>query len=120
VFDEGGVKAGCLDVVLGGRDPQRAGPHPDVLSMRITPLRQPEQLAGPDCRADQVIPLSELPDPGAWITTIGRSCDRPERVTGVHTVGALGPTGTRIADKERPRGHGDDCDEKKATEHLFV
>jgi hypothetical protein len=38
VFVEGGVKAGCLGVVLGGRDPQRAGPHPDVLSMRIKPL----------------------------------------------------------------------------------
>jgi hypothetical protein len=28
VFDEGGVKAGRLGVVLGGRDPQRAAPHP--------------------------------------------------------------------------------------------
>jgi hypothetical protein len=38
VFDEGGVEAGCLDGALGGRDPQRAGPHPDVLSIRIKPL----------------------------------------------------------------------------------
>ena len=38
VFDEGGVKAGCLAVVVGGPDPQRAGPQPDVLLVRITPL----------------------------------------------------------------------------------
>jgi hypothetical protein len=41
VFDEDVVKAGCLDDFLGGRDPPRAGPHPDVLLMRIKPLRTP-------------------------------------------------------------------------------
>jgi hypothetical protein len=38
VFAEGDVKAGCLDVALGGRDPQRAGPQPDVLLIHIKPL----------------------------------------------------------------------------------
>ena len=38
VFAEGGGMAGCLGVVLGGRDPQRAGPQPDVLPIRIKPL----------------------------------------------------------------------------------
>jgi hypothetical protein len=38
VFDEDGVKAGCLDVVLGGHDPPRAGPHPDVLLIHVKPL----------------------------------------------------------------------------------
>ena len=38
VFDEGGVKAGCLDVALGGRDPPCAGPQPDVLLIHIKPL----------------------------------------------------------------------------------
>ena len=33
VFDGGGVKAGGLDADRGGRDPQRAEPHPDVLLM---------------------------------------------------------------------------------------
>ena len=37
-FDEVGVKAGGLDVGLGGRDPQRAGPHPDVLKFHAEPL----------------------------------------------------------------------------------
>jgi hypothetical protein len=37
VFDEKVVKAGCLDDLLGGRDPQRAGPHPDVLLMHVKP-----------------------------------------------------------------------------------
>ncbi len=36
-FDEGVGKAGCFALVLGGRDPQRAGPQPDVLL--IEPLR---------------------------------------------------------------------------------
>ena len=39
VFDEDVVKAGCLDDVLGGRDPPCAGPHPDVLLTHIKPLR---------------------------------------------------------------------------------
>jgi hypothetical protein len=39
VFDEEVVKAGCLDDVLGGHDPPRAGPHPDVLLMHIKPLK---------------------------------------------------------------------------------
>ena len=51
MFDEGGVKAGCLDVALGGRDPQRAGPHPDVLLMRIKPLG----LALPDNGKERVV-----------------------------------------------------------------
>src|SRR6478735_208462 len=38
VFAEGVVKAGCLDDALGGHDPPCAGPHPDVLLMRIKPL----------------------------------------------------------------------------------
>jgi hypothetical protein len=38
VFAEDVVKAGCLDDVLGGHDPPRAGPHPDVLLMHIKPL----------------------------------------------------------------------------------
>src|SRR4051794_31152920 len=38
VFDEDVVKAGCLDDVLGGRDPPRAGPHPDVLRVHTAPL----------------------------------------------------------------------------------
>jgi hypothetical protein len=39
VFAEEVVKAGCLDDVLGGHDPPRAGPHPDVLLMHIKPLK---------------------------------------------------------------------------------
>ena len=39
VFDEDVVKAGCLDDVLGGRDPPCAGPHPDMLLTHIKPLR---------------------------------------------------------------------------------
>jgi len=35
VFDEEVVKAGCLDDLLGGRDPPRAGPHPGVLMIHI-------------------------------------------------------------------------------------
>ena len=38
VFDEEVVTAGCLDDFVGGRDPPRAGPQPDVLLMRIKPL----------------------------------------------------------------------------------
>jgi hypothetical protein len=38
VFDEGDVKAGGLDVVLGGHDPPCAGPHPGVLEFHIKPL----------------------------------------------------------------------------------
>ena len=34
---EGAVEAGCLDDVLGERDPPRAGPHPGVLLMRLKP-----------------------------------------------------------------------------------
>jgi hypothetical protein len=37
-LDEVGVKAGGLGVGLGGRDPQRAGPHPGVLEFHIKPL----------------------------------------------------------------------------------
>jgi hypothetical protein len=37
VFAEDVVKAGCLDDVLGGHDPPRTGPHPDVLLMHIKP-----------------------------------------------------------------------------------
>jgi hypothetical protein len=36
--DAVGVKAGGLDVDRGGRDPQRAGPHPGVLLIHIKPL----------------------------------------------------------------------------------
>ena len=36
-FDEVGVKAGGLDVDLGVRDPQRAGPQPGVLKFHIKP-----------------------------------------------------------------------------------
>ena len=43
----GGVEAGCLDVVLGGRDPPRAGPQPGVLSIGIKPL----QAVGPQGRS---------------------------------------------------------------------
>ena len=38
VFVEDGVKAGCLRAGLGGREPPRVGPHPDVLLTHIKPL----------------------------------------------------------------------------------
>ena len=37
-FHEVGVKAGGLDVDLGGRDPQPAEPRPGVLKFQIKPL----------------------------------------------------------------------------------
>ena len=38
VLDRDGGKAGCLVVVRGGREPQRAEPHPDVLVIRVKHL----------------------------------------------------------------------------------
>ncbi len=39
-----------LGVDLGGRDPQRAGPHPGLLEFHIRPLRSPDAPPGHRCR----------------------------------------------------------------------
>src|SRR5437868_2658369 len=37
----------AFDDFLGGHDPPRAGPHPDVLPMRIKPLSSRQELRNP-------------------------------------------------------------------------
>ncbi len=59
VFDEGVLKAGCLDAVLGGHDPPRAGPHPGVLLMRIKPLGR-SALARLPGAVDRAVRVREL------------------------------------------------------------